>query len=259
MNNKFISLSFLFLFLVISFVNVTAQDEELPKSQLFLMHEDEVLPYMADTYEAALKNFIKFLGDNNVTEMSFSVIQQNYFTYSAITPVDDYNGLAEYFGMSEEMMEKVGEENFAKALAEFDGCYNTHRNYLITLRNDLSYKATEGLDPEEGLHFRHIDYLYVIPGKEAEMMEVLKEWKALHEEKNIQQAYRVYIGDIGLHYQTVLLVRPDKGRVEWATNSEQRSKIFGEEGEKLFKKTFSLVQKFEHKNGRMRPDLYYMP
>lgn len=259
MNTKFIFLSFLFLFLVISSSLVTAQDEELPKSKMFIIHEDVVLPYMADKYEAALKNFVQMLADSKVEETSFSVIQQNYFNYSAIIPVNDYDGLAKYFGMSEKMIERIGADKFEKVMSQFDGCYDTHRNYILTLRNDLSYKATEGLDPDEEIHFRHLDYFYIVPGKEDEMIEILKEWKALFEAKSIEQGYRVYIGGIGTHYQTVLMVRPDKNRVDWATNSHLRSELLGEEGKKLFKKSFSVVQKFEHSNGKMRPDLYYMP
>lgn len=259
MKVKFITLSLLLLFLLISFSQVTAQEEELPKSQMFLIHEDEVLPYMTDKYEAAVKNFVKVLTDSKVEETSFSVTQVNYSTYSFVIPVNDYDGLAKYFGMSDAMVEKVGKDKFDQTMSQFDGCYDTHRNYLLTLRNDLSYKATVGLDAKEGLHFRHFDYFYVVPGKEDEMIEILKEQKALYEAKNIEQAYRVYIGGIGTHYQTVLLVRPDKGRVEWAISSEKRNELGGEEMDKLLEKTGSILQKFEHMSGRMRPDLYYMP
>ena len=259
MKVKFITLSLLLLFLLISFSQVTAQEGELPKSQMFLIHEDEVLPYMTDKYEAAVKNFVKVLTDSKVEETSFSVTQVNYTTYSFVTPVNDYDGLAKYFGMSDAMVEKVGKDKFDQAMSQFDGCYDTHRNYLLTLRNDLSYKATVGLDPEEGLNFRHFDYYYVVPGKEDEMIEILKEWKALFEAKNIEQAYRVYIGGIGTHYQTVIMVKPDKGRVEWAISSDKRNELGGEEWDKLLDKTISIVQKFDHMSGRMRPDLFYMP
>lgn len=259
MKVKFITLSLLLLFLLISFSQVTAQEEELPKSQMFLIHEDEVLPSMWKKYEAAVKNFVKVLTDSKVEETSFSVVQVNHLTYSFIIPVNDYDGLAKHFGMRDAMIEKVGKDKFDQAMSQFDGCYDTHRDYLLTLRNDLSYKATVGLNPEEGFNFRHFDYWYVIPGKEDEMIEILKEWKALYEAKNIEQAYRVYIGGIGTHYQTFILVRPDKGRVEWAISSEKRNELGGKEMDKLLEKTLSIIQKFEHMNGRMRPDLYYMP
>jgi len=209
--------------------------------------------------EAAVKNFVKLLTDSKVEETSFRVVQVNYNTYSFITPFNDYDGLAKYLSMREAMAEKVGKDKFDQAMSQFDGCYDTHRDYLLTLRNDLSYKATVGLNPEEGFNFRHLDYWYVVPGKEDEMIEILKEMKALYEAKNIEQAYRVYIGGIGTHDQTVILVRPDKGRVEWAISSEKRNELGGEEMDKLLDKTGSIIQKFEHMSGRMRPDLFYIP
>jgi hypothetical protein len=253
-------ISYLFLsFLLLSFifaVSITAQ-ESSTEPVMFLVHEDVVYPYMAEQYENTIKEFKELLTSSNVDEMSFNTVQIEYFTFSYLTPVTNFEGLAGYMASGESMMEKVGAEKFAGVMKNFDGCYSSHRNYLLNLRNDLSYIEMQGLDPEEGLNFRHIDYFHVIPGKMEEFTEVLKEWKALYEAKGIEQGYRIYFGGMGLDMPLVLQVSPSKSRVQWAMESDKQDEILGEDWSRMMKKTMALVWKFEHKNGMMRPDLSY--
>ncbi|GBD91161.1 hypothetical protein BMS3Abin04_01887 [bacterium BMS3Abin04] len=250
---------FLITFLMSVFFTINslfAQDNQ-NNTSLFLIHQDQVHPYMSEKYESALKNFRDLLAKNNVDEMSFTVAQQEYFTYSAVIPVNDYNGLAKHFGMSGEMISKIGKENFSNAMKMFDGCYDNHKNFILRLRNDLSYIPKYGLDPKEGLNFRHLDYLHIIPGKEDKMLEVLKEWKDLYAKHNIKNGYRVYLGDLGTDTPMVLFVGHFKDRASWVLESGKIAEILGDEQKTLLKKTFSIMQKFEHKNGTMRPDLAY--
>lgn len=240
------------------FANRSFAQKELPKSQLFLMHEDIVLPYMSEKYEAAVKDFIKLFSDAKI-DRTYNMIQTDYFKYTSVIPVTDFEGLAKYYGMSSEVMNKIGQEKFDAVMKEFDGCYETHRNYLMTLRNDLSYKAEYGLNPDDGINYRHLDYLYAIPGKEDEMMELVKEYKKLYEAKNIKEGYRVYTGSVGNDMGLFLFVQPAKSRVDFATMSDEQDKILGNEGENLWKKAISITQKFEHHDGQMRPDLSYRP
>lgn len=230
--------------------------KELPKSQLFLMHEDDVLPYMSERYEAAVKDFVKLFADAKI-DRNYNMIQTDYFKYTSVIPVSDFEGLAKYYGMSSEVMNKIGQEKFDAVMKEFYGCYDTHRNYLMTLRNDLSYKPEYGLNPEDGLNYRHLDYFYAVPGKEDEMMGLIKEYKKLYEAKNIKEGYRVYTGSVGNEMGLFLFVQPAKDRVDFATLSDEQNKILGDEGQKLWDKAISITQKFEHHDGQMRPDLSY--
>lgn len=259
MQKKFSTLVHLLSILSIIFSSAVFAQKELPKTQLFLMHEDDVLPYMADKYEQGVKELIKLTTDAKVDDRMFNVIQVDYFKYTSIIPVTDFNGLAKYYGMTNSMIEKIGKDKFEAQMKKFDGCYNTHRNYLMTLRNDLSYKPEYGLNPDDGLNFRHLDYFYVIPGKEEEMIKLIEEYKKLFESKKIAEGYRVYTGSVGNEMGLFLFVQPAKNRLDFATLSDQQDKILGEEGQKMFEKALSITQKFEHHDGRMRPDLSLQP
>ena len=249
-------LSLIFLFLTFFITPIIAQDES-NDSPLFLIHQDKVFPHKVEQYEKALKDFKDLLKKSNVDEMSFTVAQMEYFTFSAVIPVENYEGLANHFAMSEGMIKKVGKENFQNALAQFDGCYNSHENYLLRMRKDLSHKPAYGLDPEEGLNFRHFDFLHVIPGKGTEMIEVFKEWKAIYEKHNIEWGYRVYQGDLGVDGPMFMMVKPFENRSDWASKSDEIGKILGKDQSMIQDKATELMIKFEHNNGRMRPDLAY--
>jgi hypothetical protein len=253
------SLLFLMVLFVCAFSAQSFAQKELPKTQLFLMHEDDVLPYMSDKYESALKDFVKMFSDAKVDSRSYNVIQTDYFKYTAIIPVTDFDGLAKYFGMTPEIIEKIGKDKFDAQMKKFDGCYDTHRNYLMTLRNDLSYKPEYGLNPDDGLNYRHLDYFYVVPGKENELMELIKEYKKLYESKKIEEGYRVYMGSVGTEMGMVLFVQPAKSRVDFAMLSDKQDEILGSDAQKLWNKLLTITQKFEHHDGMMRPDLSLRP
>ncbi|NWF88079.1 MAG: hypothetical protein HXY50_01315 [Ignavibacteriaceae bacterium] len=255
MKTKFAVLLFLLLILT-SFSSLSFAQTELPNTQLLLMHEDNVIPYMSSKYESALKDFVKMVSDAKIERM-YNVIQTDIFKYTVIIQVTDFDGLAKYFGMSDEVVNKIGKDKFEKQMAKFDGCYDSHRNYLMILRNDLSYKPEYGLNPDEGLNYRHLDYFYVVPGKEDEMLELIKEYKKLYEAKNIEEGFRVYTGSVGTELGLFLFVQPAKNRIDFATLSDKQEKILGEEEQKLFEKAVSITQKFEHHDGQMRPDLSY--
>jgi len=258
MKQKSSLLFLMVLFVLVSFAQLFAQ-KELPKSQLYLMHEDIVLPYMADKYEQASKDFVQMLKDAKIDSRSYKVIQKDYFNYTAVIPVTDFEGLAKYFGMTPEMIEKIGKDKFDAQMNKFDGCYDTHRNYLLTLRNDLSYKPEYGINFGEGLDYRHLDYFYPIPGNEDEMMELIKDYKKLYESKKIEEGYRVYMGSVGTEMGMVMFVQPAKSRVDFATLSDKQDEILGEDGQKLWDKLLVITQKFEHHDGMMRSDLSYQP
>lgn len=258
MKKKFIVL-FLFVFGFVAFNNQSSAQKELPKSQLYLLHEDLVLPYMANEYEAALKDFAKLFSDAKIDSRSYKVIQKDYFNYTAVIPVTDFDGLAKYFGMTPQLIEKIGKDKFDAVMKKFDGCYTTHRNYLLNLRNDLSYKPEYGLNFDDGLNYRHLDSFYPVPGKEDEMMELIKEYKKLYESKKLEEGYRVYMGSVGTENGMVMFVQPAKSRVDFAMLSDKQDEILGKESQALWDKFLKVTQKFEHHDGVMRPDLSYQP
>ena len=86
---------------------------------------------------------------------------------------------------------------------------------------------------DEGLNYRHLDYFYPVPGKEDELMELIKDYKKLYETKKIEEGFRVYMGSVGTEMGMVLFVQPAKSRVDFAMLSDKQDEILGKEAQAL--------------------------
>jgi hypothetical protein len=94
---------------------------------------------------------------------------------------------------------------------------------------------------------------------DSKMREKLKELKDLHGKKNSKMHYRVYrsgFGQMGNNYVAVLSA---KDAQEYARLSAENNEVLGEEGKRKFQEIMDLVTEYRNIQGRMRPDLAYMP
>jgi hypothetical protein len=254
MKFKLFSLSLTALFCCIPALAVFAQSD-MSKSQLVAVHEDVVIPSMVDKYEQAAKNLASLFAKHNIASMSYTCASTQDFTYLYLTPVSNLAEVETFGAAFDELQKKMGAEAFKADMKQFDGCYDSHRNYLVRLHPDLSYKPEYGNQISEEMNFRHWDFYYIHPEKEQEAMAIAKEWKALYESKKIATGYRLYTGDLGMDTPIIAVAQSAKNAVEFYTKSEEIFKTFGEAEPALLKKTWSVVRKFEHKDGSIRPDL----
>jgi hypothetical protein len=67
------------------------------------------------------------------------------------------------------------------------------------------------------------------------------------------------MGDMGTDMPVLIVAQSAKNAVDFYTRGEAQEKAFGEAGTALFKKTWAVVRKFEHKDGSIRPDLSHLP
>lgn len=239
-------------------VSAIAQ-EGMPQGQLVAVHEDAVIPSMLEKYEEAAKNLASQLATHNIASMTYTGASSQDFVYVYFAPVENMAALDKANAGFDELKKKMGDEAFQATMSQFEGCYNSHRDYLLRHFPDLSYKPEYGREIEDGMLFRHWGFYYVHPGKEMEAREIAKEWKALYESKDIEQGYRLYMGDMGTDMPLLLIAESAKSAEEYYSKSARINKIFGAEGEALLKKTWTVVRKFEQKDGFIRPDLSYFP
>jgi len=258
MKFKLFTSLFVALFSFIPALTVFAQGE-MPKSQLVAVHEDAVIPSMVEQYEKASKNLAGLFAKHNIASMSYAVANAQDFTYLYFTPVSNLAEVEKFDAAFQELQKKMGTEAFQADMKLFDGCYHSHRNYMVRLHPDLSYKPEYGNQISEGLNFRQWDFYYIHPGKEDEAMAIAKEWKALYESKKIAEGYRLYMGDLGTDMPVIIVAQSAKSAIDFHSKSEANLKTFGDAGPALLKKTWSVVRKFEQKDGFIRPDLSHLP
>jgi hypothetical protein len=155
------------------------------------------------------------------------------------------------------LAEKMGEENFRAIFSRFDKCYDTHRNYMVHLINDMSYMPNGLTTNTEGEDYRKWHFFHVTPQNVANLRNKMKEIQSLYETKGAKQYFRIYRNGFGSTGDYYLVVISAKDAQSYAKTSEETDKLLGEEGEKLFNDLMQYVHKYESKTGRMRPDLAY--
>jgi hypothetical protein len=131
------------LFGFIPAVTVLAQGE-MPKSQLVSVHEDAVIPSMIEQYEKASKNLAGLFAKHNITSISYTAANTQDFTYIYFAPVSNLAEVEKFDAAFQELQNKMGNDAFQADMKLFDGCYHSHRNYMVRLHPDLSYKPEYG-------------------------------------------------------------------------------------------------------------------
>tara|TARA_R110002020_G_scaffold5516_8_gene22920 strand:- start:948 stop:1715 length:768 start_codon:yes stop_codon:yes gene_type:complete len=225
-------------------------------TQAFWIHEDQVKPAMLKEYEAVTKDFIKACKEHNLKDADWTTARIDGGTYLTIAPI---NSMADFDkNPMAPLAEKMGEENFRAIFSRFDKCYDTHRNYMVHLINDMSYMPNGLTTNTEGEDYRKWHFFHVTPQNVTNLRNKMKEIKSLYETKGATQHFRIYRNGFGSTGDYYLVVISAKDAQSYAKTSEETDKLLGEEGEKLFDDLMQYVHKYESKTGRMRPDLAYI-
>ena len=225
---------------------------------LFLMGDFLADVSMAAEYEAALKDLI-----NNLEKHGFPFRFDTYNTddshYYLIFGLKNYADVDQWIKAWDDLGQKMGPENLQAVhgrivAAEIERVYKFWR-----FRPDISFlPEKERLKPEE-IGYYTWDYVWVIPGKEAEFEAVNKEWIALSTAKKARDPFLTYLGDLGTKMPVYVWFEYGKSAADYAAAEEKFWKAVGEEGAALSKKTRALIKRIESKTGRYRPDLSYSP
>jgi hypothetical protein len=222
---------------------------------LYLIHEDIVNVGKSEEYHKAGKDLAELVAGTNFTDMAFSAFQLDDYTFMYASPIENMARLDE--PPWNKISEKAGKENFESVMAAFDGTYDTHRDFIAVFHPDLSYKPEQV--QEEGHNYRSWMYFYYNQINQQEVMDLVKEWKQLYEDHQIDRGYSVFTNGFG-HEGPVLVVH------SWATSPadyammvEKRNEKFGDKGRELWERTEKLAYRIDNKTGWFLPELSYVP
>jgi hypothetical protein len=146
------------------FVTAIAQ-EGMPQGQLMAIHEDAVIPSMLAKYEDAAKNLASQFAKHDVAGMYYTAANANDFAYVYFSPMENMAALDEARAGFDKLQEKMGTEAFQTTMQKFEGCYNSHRDYLLRHFPDLSHKPEYGREIADGMPFRHWSFYYIHPAR----------------------------------------------------------------------------------------------
>jgi len=230
------------------------QAQEADEGQKFIVHEDMVKPSKIAEYETASKAFSEVLKEHGAVGAEYLAVSLDDMRYLYVSPIDNMAAL-DSRPVFEALNEALGEEGTKALMSKFDGTYDTHRDYVLNLSNELSYNSGEIV--EEGVYFRHFDYHFVYADKETEAKAISKEWKELYTSKNIPQGYRIYTGGLGTE-PLIMVVQWAKSAEEFYAQQAKTQEALGDIKD-LMDRTMAITRKFESYDGRIRPDLSYQP
>ncbi len=232
------------------------EEEDKSPNKMFIIHEDVVKPSMVAEYEKATKGLQEALGKHGMTNLKNVVVQNDEMVYSYVSEVPNMAALDER--PFAELRKKMGAEAFDAMFDEYAGTYVSHRDYMMTLRPGLSYTPEGAADSGE-MNFRHFDMAHFNPSKDDEARELAKEWVTLYENKKSPMGFRTYTGGIGTNTPFYMWVSWAKDAADFYAQNAKNRELLGEAGDDLWERSLAITDKFEHNNGRIRPDLSYLP
>jgi hypothetical protein len=239
----------------VSFFLGFSNAQESEKPQMLLIHEDRVIPAQNENYMNASKNLKQALIEHNVTSYSY----MSFWLYDGsvihVSRIDNFAALDN--SPWDELSDKMGEEETEALFAQYDGTYNSHRDYIAYFHPALSYNPESLQEP--GNIFREWMYIYYNEEDQEAMINIMKEWKALYEAKGITDGYTVYTAGLG-HYGPMVVIHTwAKSEVEWAKRNEEHMAKLGEERTALMGKTMPLIQKQKSIRGYFMEDISFVP
>ncbi|MBN1224698.1 MAG: hypothetical protein JXB23_15740 [Candidatus Aminicenantes bacterium] len=227
-------------------------------SQLYLMGDFLVDVSRAAEYEAAVKEIMADL-EKHGFPFSVYVYTTDDGHYYAIYPMKNYDDADLWSKGWGELAQKMGIKNLQAIHDRIVDAEIERRYAFWRLRPDISFlPKKERLKPEE-IGYYTWDFVWVIPGKEAEFEAVNKEWIALSTAKKARDPFLTYMGDLGTKSPVYVWFEYGKSAADYSAAEENFWKAMGEEGAALSKRTRALIRRMESKTGRYRPDLSYSP
>lgn len=246
--------SWLLIVIVIfsTFSFLVAQQETKPVRLLVM--QDVVYPNKVDAYEKAQKEMNEFI-KKNYPGVKWDCLQYDSYTYDYLVELTNYSQIDEMNKMWADKMKTVNQDEFNKLANNFIGTISATNQMVVTMDKKGSYNSKNPYIKQSDAKFYHWDYFEFIPGKEDEAIAVAREEAALSEKLNLRGDFHLWRVSMGPNTNSIVYASWDKDRVSFFTDMENDNKIAGKEMEELDKKFMSYVVKFDHWNGKAKPEL----
>jgi antibiotic biosynthesis monooxygenase (ABM) superfamily enzyme len=244
------------LFVVLFFSSLPSlysQQDNKPPVRIMVL-TDVVIPNKADQYEQAQKDMNVFLA-NNFPSLNWQCIQSDKYEYHYIVDLKSYGDIDAFDKSFADKMKSVNQTDYKKLTDAFLGTISSTASRIYTLDEKDSYTAKEPLVQPKDAKFLHFDYYELTPGKEEEALSVAHDISALNQKLNVKTSSRIWRQNYGENNNAILVVRSDKSSADFYSNMEKNNQISTQEKKDLQKKFMAYVQKFDHWNGKMRPEL----
>ena len=237
-------------------INTGCSQSSPEETDLLLIREDVVKPYLAPDYELALMDLAAFLKERGVKDVNYLTHIQDNCHYSHITTIKDFNEIDD--GMEKFIGGLISNIEFDLIWKLMTETMESYHYYVVKYDKDNSY-VPDGGNWIDGFPYRKWNYYYFNPGTEKEVDEILAAWKNLYERNGLATGYRVYRGLLGIEQPVVIFTSWAKTPLEHHQNLEANIEILGEEGSSLLLGMIELANRVETIEGYFVPEFSYQP
>jgi hypothetical protein len=227
------------------------------ENPMYWIHVDDVKPSMAAEYEATVKEALGLLNQHNIQSAGMIVLATNDSKYHFISPIKNLGDVN--YKVWKDLSEKAGQEVVSNLFRKMDKCYDNERDYVLTLRKELTYMPEGITQTPEGRNYRKNYLFYVAPGNRAAVDEKFKAVKEVYAKKGAKEYYRVYKSGFGADGEHYLVSIAAKDAMDYAKTEVETMELIGDEGKRVLDELFGSSLKYKVIDGYMRPDLAYKP
>lgn len=232
---------------------------DMPKPELYVIHEEVVRPSAIAAYESAARDFLATLAEKKVSSpaLTFNTYMTNDLHYIYIVRIPNFAAL----DMSQSEWEK------AKAMVGVDRWTDLERrgnepmvsySEIVTVRRpDLSYAPANPRLKQEEQRYARLDFYYLMPGKEKEAEAVAHDYIALFKAKNITEPYSIYTSVFGDDLPLWVVAVPAKSEADFVAADERVNSTLGADVRPLQQRALAVSRRIEHRSVNYRPDLSY--
>jgi hypothetical protein len=133
----------------------------------------------------------------------------------------------------------------------------SNKDFIATWSAKYSYVPVKPRMEFKDAGFIHWIYFTYKLEKRKEVMDVLADWKALYEKNNITDGWSIWLMEIGMQNNMVVLTEYAKDGPSFYTNSKETSEKLKAEEDKLWERLSANILSIEQKYGKPRTDLSY--
>ncbi len=242
--------------IITSSLTVLAQEE--PKDQLYWVREEVAKVGMWDQYEETSKQWVEMMTEAGLDFPYMWASQRDDAHYYYLFPLDNYaaiDKMPEIFGSA---IEKIGKEKWGAFMKKNDSSMETHKDFIAKRSAKYSYMPKEPRLKSEEAKFIHWMFFHYRLENRKEVMDILAEWKQLYQDKNIKNGYAVWLIELGLDNNTIVITESFKDGADFHNSTKEDNALMEEEASVLWAKMAPFITSVENKYGNQRPDLGFV-
>jgi len=241
--------------LVVTFVFA----QEMPKPELYVIHEEVVKPSGMMAYEAASKDFLSALAEKkfNSPALTWNAYMTNDMHYLYVVRIPNFAALDNTMTEWDKAKNAVGAARWADLERRGSEPMASYNEIVTMRRPDLSYMpANPRLKMEEHRYVR-LDFYYLVPGKTAEAEAIARDYVALFKQKNIGESFSIFMGILGEDLPVLVASIPGKSEADVVAADERVNAAVGTDVRPLQARAMAITRRFERRAAMFRPDLSY--